>query len=814
MTTNLGPWPSTLYPPVRAHATANITPFTYYDGLTFLERLEELAKWLRETLIPGLDGIIDIVDGMIQDALENVEIDLEAMRQELADALASIELTDTELRAYVDDAVEQIINSTITITRPVINQVIHETTGVVNTDNYSGSINEKLSAAISDAVYGDTIRVTGQHVITDMVVVPAEKNLTFDFTGAVIESQVDSASPAMFYSVGTFSESVAVSSITDVATTIGDQDVTVAQLQLTVATEWQSGDIVRVVSDDTIPGGHYTSDARRPRMGDYARVMYGNGAAILLGNTLFEQGEYTDSIRVARLEDAGSWQIIGGTFRHPVAWEGSATSGNFFRAEGLVNPRYQNVTIERASGMSFSNKACYGYLVLNCSVDYATDAAGSGVLGYGVHDSSCTGGVVIGGTWRGLRHMFTDGTNTSLALGEGVTLENDNVSDHGRTLFASIQSVQVYDCTSPGIDTHHMSYGVSIADSKIYAGSGTHGIQFRGYGHSVNNVDIHGGVYGVHIFTQGTTSGGTVWAVGDTSKISVNGLRTFGTPYTLFVNLYSHATHPLAGTTDVNKTLYATNVYAYDGSRLVTSTNGDVTIDGGYIRLPAQKAGSVVAPVRTRLTMRDIEYDASGVEAITGTTYMINVDSAAAGGSTVIVDGMTVRASSAYQEGAPIFVYAARYTSEYVEFRNIVFTDVWATAPEFVFSSSLARLFTWRYLPRSGSNASWGSSASATLPAADVTNTNIIRRLTTADDANLTLIINATEDVVTTIATLPAGLREGRTLTIMLGSATGSLVLRSGSEYNTALVGSEDRTLSSAGTLVHLVWIASRWREV
>lgn len=128
MTTNLGPWPGNLYPPVRAHATANITPFTYYDGLSFLEVLEALRAWLRETLIPGLDGIIEIVDGMIQAALECVEIDLEVMRQELNDALASIELTDTELRAYVDDVLQQVINNSIELQDAVVLGLVSDET--------------------------------------------------------------------------------------------------------------------------------------------------------------------------------------------------------------------------------------------------------------------------------------------------------------------------------------------------------------------------------------------------------------------------------------------------------------------------------------------------------------------------------------------------------------------------------------------------------------------------------------------------------------------------------------------------------------
>lgn len=183
MTTNLGPWPGNMYPPVRAHATANITPFTYYDGLSFLEVLEALRAWLRETLVPGLDGIIEIVDGMIQDALENVEIDLEVMRQELNDALASIELTDTELRAYVDDVLQQVINNSIELQDAVLAGLI--------ADEESQSRGE-LDTAIGDYVNDNVSDIAQQGL--RFVIVGNPKYGESDPTGVVSsQSAVEAA---------------------------------------------------------------------------------------------------------------------------------------------------------------------------------------------------------------------------------------------------------------------------------------------------------------------------------------------------------------------------------------------------------------------------------------------------------------------------------------------------------------------------------------------------------------------------------------------------------------------------------------------
>lgn len=133
MTTNLGPWPIDAYPPIRTHATANITPFTYYDGATFLEILSELRTWLRDTLIPGIDNVINIVDDLINNALEGVEQDLAVMRQEVSDALASVAETDTELRGYVDDVLQQVINNSIELQDPVAAALVNDDTSQTRT---------------------------------------------------------------------------------------------------------------------------------------------------------------------------------------------------------------------------------------------------------------------------------------------------------------------------------------------------------------------------------------------------------------------------------------------------------------------------------------------------------------------------------------------------------------------------------------------------------------------------------------------------------------------------------------------------------
>lgn len=100
----------------------NITPFTYRDGLTYLEVLEGLRDWLYNVLVPHIDeeigGLNDNWHEQVDGIVANVTAQLEAQSGEVASDLAA-------MTTLVNNAVSTIINATIVITDPVMTGVFN-----------------------------------------------------------------------------------------------------------------------------------------------------------------------------------------------------------------------------------------------------------------------------------------------------------------------------------------------------------------------------------------------------------------------------------------------------------------------------------------------------------------------------------------------------------------------------------------------------------------------------------------------------------------------------------------------------------------
>jgi len=104
-------------PPFGGHAYTNITPFTYRDGWTFQRVLEELRKYIRETLVPLIDGSFESVETYVNNAVSELVTYVDT----------SIEETETwtteqiaNLTNYVNEQVQLIINDSIEVQDPVV----------------------------------------------------------------------------------------------------------------------------------------------------------------------------------------------------------------------------------------------------------------------------------------------------------------------------------------------------------------------------------------------------------------------------------------------------------------------------------------------------------------------------------------------------------------------------------------------------------------------------------------------------------------------------------------------------------------------
>lgn len=97
----------------------NVTPFTYRDGYTFLEVLEELRRYITNTIVPGIDANFDAITQNYLDALNQLQsqydgftdivdgkyAELDALYdQYMADVSASLRaLNEPEVAALIND---------------------------------------------------------------------------------------------------------------------------------------------------------------------------------------------------------------------------------------------------------------------------------------------------------------------------------------------------------------------------------------------------------------------------------------------------------------------------------------------------------------------------------------------------------------------------------------------------------------------------------------------------------------------------------------------------------------------------------------
>lgn len=113
-----------LTPYTRAYGNlplTQITPFTYRDGLTFLQILNEFEKWLRE-VTPEIDGILTTYFDQYKADHEALKNDIDATKdqwQALFEAfIANIVV---ELEALNDQAVANLVNNANSLLRTALN---------------------------------------------------------------------------------------------------------------------------------------------------------------------------------------------------------------------------------------------------------------------------------------------------------------------------------------------------------------------------------------------------------------------------------------------------------------------------------------------------------------------------------------------------------------------------------------------------------------------------------------------------------------------------------------------------------------------
>ena len=180
--------------PQYARPWNNITPFTYRDGMTYLEVLEAMRLWLRNSLIPHVNtemveiseawnaevlALVAEIDSALSAQTTNVNNALDAhdtnVDTAIADANASFTQIQTDINARADEWMSTQISNNDSITTTLVDDPLSTTRGAINAaidiesvgvalrnrtmldpDNFTGATDkDKVQAAVNYAIAND-----------------------------------------------------------------------------------------------------------------------------------------------------------------------------------------------------------------------------------------------------------------------------------------------------------------------------------------------------------------------------------------------------------------------------------------------------------------------------------------------------------------------------------------------------------------------------------------------------------------------------------------------------------------------------------
>lgn len=292
-----------------------------------------------------------------------------------------------------------------------------------------------LQAILTAAADGSTVHVPAGTYRVDSTLTVADKSLTVDATAARFTKS--NAGPV-------FGFSATVDALHDVAsvtpTTITEETtlpgLVIAFSNGSLATGWVRGDIIKLISDDVIPGGRNGASSMERRCGQYLTVESVDAGEVTVYGSLYDP--MATNIRAARMKSEHKVRLLGGSYD---AYGG--TQG-VIRCTNLVDPEVLNPNITTSQGTGVLLYGCFGYEV-SPEIHYAPNNPGSSLWGYGVLDVAGAFGSARIQMLRG-RHAFTTDTPESAA-------DTAEIWCHGRTYGTNVSGVGV-DVASTAWSTH------------------------------------------------------------------------------------------------------------------------------------------------------------------------------------------------------------------------------------------------------------------------------------------------------------------------------------------------------------------------
>lgn len=341
-----------------------------------------------------------------------------------------------------------------------------------------------LQAAVAATPHGGTlIFPSGGVYRLTAAITGFNKTITIIGYGATLRAEGNIAALNWSGSYGTI---LPVTSMTPTTVTHAGEPVAATRLATTGTPDMVRGDVLKLVSDDVIPGARPGDGAKESRIGEFLTVDSVSGADVIVMGSPREN--YVTNIRAAKINPIAV-HVKGVTFETNAP---AVVTWSLIGLTALVNPTFTDVAVKASGGPAIHLTGCCGYTIDRCTVSYADNNPSTGHYGYGVLDNACSYGRVTGLRARHVRHAFTDDT-PRVAV-------NTSLNGYGRSYGGQVLNSVTVGSTGTAFSTHAASENMEFINCQAI--DCLQGYGLRGRRHLVKNCFARGGGHGLFILTE------------------------------------------------------------------------------------------------------------------------------------------------------------------------------------------------------------------------------------------------------------------------------------------------------------------------
>ncbi|MFF8189222.1 hypothetical protein ACF044_18415 [Microbacterium sp. NPDC016588] len=445
------------------------------------------------------------------------------------------------------------------------------------------------------------------------------------------------------------------------------------RLELESGVTWSPGTLVKIISDDPIPGARTAVGNRVARSGEFAVVASTEGTTVTLVSTVREK--YTRNVRV--LEVSRRTTVVRGFTLETASSAAAVVGAPMIFLSGAFAPLVEDVRCKSAVGPVVHLNSCFGFTVNRLDVSFAADHAPH-QLGYGVLDNCSEFGSVLNSTVRFARHAYTD---DSPPLGPG----SQNPHRYGRSYANSITDCRAVAPSEAGFSTHHASEATRFSGCVVSSGGPTvAGFALRGRNHLVDGgAALRVGI-AVRAFTESSRGG-------ESFGHTVVGLVARDIADAAVALDVNPKGHPLAGQRETRTVLTAVGLVTDAGVSAIRATNATTEVSASHVDLlPTGDGAALIRTDNSSVVVRDTELSASTSSAWSPITA---ADSASSSPSRTEFHNVTLDVSASAAAAAGSVVHGSAH--------EIVFESVTlgSSFPELLGALLPTSQLSWRCRP-------------------------------------------------------------------------------------------------------------------